>query len=45
MNMCSEEGKKFEIAHLEQHRTVCKILNATDMGYRNKVIPVQIEQI
>lgn len=20
MNVCSEEGKKFEIAHLEQHR-------------------------
>lgn len=45
MSLCPEEGKKFAIAHLEQHRTVCKILNATNMGYRNKVIPVQIEQI
>lgn len=45
MSMCSEEGNKFEIAHLEQHRAIRNILNATNLGYRNKVIPIQIEPI
>lgn len=41
MRMCSEEGKKFEVPHLEQHR----ILNARNLGDRNKIIPMQIEPI
>lgn len=43
MRVCSEEGKKFEVAHLEQHRIVHRILNAKNLGDRNKVIPMQIE--
>lgn len=45
MSVCSEEGKKFEIAHLEQHRIVRRILNAMNLAYRDKVIPMQIEPI
>lgn len=45
MSVCSEEGKKFEIAHLEQHRIVRRILNAMNLAYRDKVIPMWIEPI
>lgn len=45
MRMCSEEGKKFQIAHFEQHGIVHRILNAMNLGYRNKVIPMQIKPI
>lgn len=45
IRVCSEEGKKFQITHFEQHGIVHKILNATNLGYRNKVIPMQIKPI
>lgn len=41
--MCSEEGKKFEIAHLEQHRIIHGILSTRNLEYKNKARPIQIE--
>jgi hypothetical protein len=42
MTVCSEVRKKFEIAHLEQHRIIHGILSVTSQGCRNKVILMQI---
>jgi hypothetical protein len=45
MTVCSEEGMKFEIAHLEQHRIIHGILSATNLEYKNKAMPMQIESL
>lgn len=43
--MCSGEGKKSEIAHLDQHRIIRRILSATNLEYKSKVMPIQIDSL
>lgn len=45
MTLCSEEGKKSEVAHLQQHKIIHRILSATNVGCRNKATPMQTEPI
>lgn len=43
--MCSGEGKKSEIAHLDQHRIIRGILSATNLEYKSKAMPIQIDSL